>query len=317
MISVATDADASDEPIDDVDAWLERNADWVRLEKARGTESWQRATEAGGNADLGILDAEGRFRLRLPDGTDEHDVLLVKTEADGLDADWAGACDCDGWRFHSKPCAHLCALAQLDAVRSGLVPVNEHRAEDLAFGQVDVVDETETQTAADVIDANQDDVDGERRRDDVQEADPPAPAEASRPQAPRPQGADAFAGELPDVPDQYVMELGGDTYIRRAGYARLGYSAGLRLQLEEVVGAHDTDWQHAKYRAVVTDQDGEHVANDVGSAHADWEDLQDAEAQLDELAATRAASRALAWATGEGLNAVEEVAAEHAEEVGQ
>jgi hypothetical protein len=34
------------ERVDDVDAWLERNADILRIRDARGTESWERAKQA-------------------------------------------------------------------------------------------------------------------------------------------------------------------------------------------------------------------------------------------------------------------------------
>jgi hypothetical protein len=111
------------------------------------------------------------------------------------------------------------------------------------------------------------------------------------------------------------MELGGSPYIRRAGYARLAHSEGYRLDFEEVVGAHENDWTRSKYRVRVLDEGGQQVAEDVATAGPpEVEDLKDASANLDELAATRAATRALAWATGEGLTAVEEVAEEHAEQ---
>jgi len=123
-----------------------------------------------------------------------------------------------------------------------------------------------------------------------------------------------FAGELPDVGKEYVMEMGGETYIRRAGYARLARSEGYRLSFDEVVGAHETDWTRSKYRVVVLDESGEQVAEDVGTAGPPQnEDMAAAESNLDELAATRAATRALAWETGEGLTAVEEIAEQHAE----
>lgn len=228
--------------------------------------------------------------------------------------------DCDGFRFHSKPCAHLCALAQLDVLED-VVPIDERRAQEIAFGiDAEVVDHTETQTADEVLDEDvqEDDAVDDVESKPVSDDEPQGSTRENRPVTPSNSAkvaeseVNTFAGELPDVPDQFVMELGGDTYIRRAGYARLAYSAGLRLELEEIVGAHEMDWDHAKYAARVIDEDGQQVANDVGSAHADAEDLQDAHANLDELAATRAASRAMAWATGEGLNAVEEIAADQA-----
>ena len=309
------------ERVDDIHAWLERNADVLRIRDARGTESWERAKQADPD-DLEQLEDLGRFRLELPDG-DLHELVAVKNGED----DFVGACDCDGFRYHSHPCAHLAAMAQLDALQS-IIPIDRHRAEDLAFTvDAEVIDQTEqTETAADkmggddvqeaqVVDVDESSqVSGDEPRGSDVENRPPTPSNrANPPDTPR----DAFAGELPDVDDQYVMELGGSTYIRRAGYARLARSEGFRLRLEEVVGAHENDWSHSKYRAEVLDEGGEIVASDVGTAHVDAEDLSNAQANLDELAATRAACRSLAWATGEGLNAVEEVAASEAQRAGE
>jgi len=305
------------EPVDDLDAWLERNADVLRIRDARGTESWERAKQADAE-DVEQLEPLGRFRLELPDG-DPHDLVVLKTGEDDL----VGACDCDGFRFHSHPCAHMAAMAQLDALQS-IIPVDRHRAEELAFGvDAEVIEQTETAAdkmnddvqEAEVVDVDESRQDsGDEPRGSDVENPPPTPSNrANPPDTPR----DAFAGKLPDVDDQYVMELGGSTYICRAGYARLARSEGLRLLLEEIVGAHENEWSHSKYRAEVLDEAGEVVASDVGTAHVDAEDLSDAQANLDELAATRAACRSLAWATGEGLNAVEEVAASEAQRAGE
>jgi len=320
MTSSSDDA----EPVDDVDAWLERNAEVLLIRDAGGIEYWERAKQADPE-DVKQLEKLGRVRLELPDG-DPHELVAVKTGEDDL----VGACDCDGFRFHSHPCAHLAAMAQLDALQS-IIPVDRHRAEELAFSvDAEVIDQTEqTETAADkmggddvqeaqVVDVDESSqVSGDEPRGSDVENRPPTPSNRSNtPDTPR----DAFAGELPDVDDQYVMELGGSTYIRRAGYARLARSEGFRLLLEEIVGAHENEWSHSKYRAEVLDEAGEVVASDVGTAHVDAEDLSDAEANLDELAATRAACRSLAWATGEGLNAVEEKTAseaQRAQEVGR
>jgi len=69
----------------------------------------------------------------------------VKTGEDDL----VGACDCDGFRFHLHPRAHLAAIAQLDALQS-IIPVDRQRAEKLAFSvDAEVIDQTaQTETAA-------------------------------------------------------------------------------------------------------------------------------------------------------------------------
>lgn len=74
-----------------------------------------------------------------------------------------------------------------------------------------------------------------------------------------------------------------------------------------VVPAHETDFQHALYRGQVWeagDDPGEGW-EDVGTARLEHENLDGAEANLDELAATRAITRALSWSTGAGISAAE------------
>lgn len=129
---MTTEADAGDEPIDNVDAWLERNADVVDVERERQkqTESWERATAGAGEGDLEERDGVGRWALKLPDSDDYHELLIVRGGAGG---DLVGACDCKGNRLHSTPCAHLCAMVQLD-VLDDVVPIDEGLAGELAFG---------------------------------------------------------------------------------------------------------------------------------------------------------------------------------------
>ena len=298
------------EPIDNVDDYLERNARILDVEtqKDSQSDSWKRATSEAGQAAIEPHKGVGRWWIQLPDG-DPHEVVVVK-ETGG---DIVGACDCDGFRFHGEPCAHLCSMAQLDVLES-VIPTDDDRAKSLAFDiEPDVVEE-DVETAADRIEDNQTEV---VEAEVVQEDNPDRGGDdnhdrggeieaADRPDPP----ANAFSGELPDVDDAYVMELDGSPYIRRAGYARLARAEGLRLELEEIVGAHETDWQRAKYAATVRDQEGNHIANDVGSSYLPQEDMSGAEGNLDELAASRAACRALAWGTGEGLTAVAEIAEE-------
>jgi len=317
---------ASDDAVEDIDgptAYLERNADVVDIEAVRenDSESWKRALDESSQADVEDLDELGRFVVQLPDGSSAHDVLLVKDAGENL----VGACDCKGWTMHGDACAHLCTLAQRD-VLDDIIQRNNKVAEHLLDVREDDPDVDVVEHAPD-RDDQEDAVDGDPVEDPVDDGEaqdgatgtPAKPVEAVEPQGkdaedlPANDDSDPFAGKLPDLPDHLVMEMDGEPYIRRAGYARLAKAEGFRLDLREVVGAHQTDWKRAKYHARVEDESGNVVASDVGSAHLDVEDMANAEANLDELAATRAACRALAWATGEGLTAVEEVAAEAAQ----
>jgi hypothetical protein len=62
----------------------------------------------------------------------------------------------------------------------------------------------------------------------------------------------------------------------------------------------------AAWRGIVRDQQGREWT-DVGTAHLEHEDMQGAEANLDELASTRATNRALRLATGAGMASMEEL----------
>ena len=323
--------------------WLERNATLLKISDRKDTESWQRAGEQRRDADIKRLSEDDLFRVELPDGEKAHLVLLVKN----TDGDHVGACSCDGY-VYNQYCAHLLVLAMMDVTEQYL-RIQDMRAASLESDEVDaeMIDHSDQEDVLDVDQPDGADRDG-RGTDHAGEGSNPTPVnpdevvpvESSTKDTVEPQGTDTenrpaspstdgktdstalakgedpFAGELPNVDDQYVMNLGGDTYIRRAGYARIAKSCGYRLDdLDEVVGAHETDWKHSKYRATIVDEDGNVVGEDVGSAHVDAEDLKDAHAHLDELAATRAVTRALGWATGEGLTAVAEVAEDRTERI--
>jgi len=109
------------------------------------------------------------------------------------------------------------------------------------------------------------------------------------------------------------MTLGGDTYIRRAGFQRLARSEGYRVKTEMRTWASDTDCELAEARARVL-ENGDVVATGTGTAYLPEEDLSGAAGNLNELAETRALSRAMGWATGAGLSAVEVDASEEFDE---
>jgi len=312
--------------------WLQRNAQQVQPKQLINTDSWDRAKSGRRDADVeNLIGDPDLFKIELPDG-DPHLTLFVTHTDDAH----AGACSCEGY-LYNRYCAHLFVLAQLD-VTDNILRTDDRRAGDLLEGSVEQPD-PDVQEYDD-----QDDgpgkQDGQGTDTGSISPDEAVPVESSASESVEPQGTDTqnrsarpstdgktdstalakeenpFAGELPDVGREYVMEMGGETYIRRAGYARLARSEGYRLQFDEVVGAHETDWTRSKYRAHVFDETGEQVSEDIGTAGPpENEDMADAESNLDELAATRAATRALAWATGEGLTAVAEVAEQQAERI--
>jgi len=297
--------------------WLARNADVVDIASAREeeTESWERGKGNAGDAAVEIRQDTGAAVVRLPDG-DPHATVLVEGAGEGK-GPFAGACDCDAWRYHDGPCAHLVTRAVRSILRSGEVPEDVERYEKLANAGGPDVDEDTDAAMSDIggLEADGGDQEDSDAGDDVDAAGqtvrgpesgdqhPPddvvdvATTDASMPNT----AGDPFASELSEnVPERFVQKLGGEPYIRRAGYAAIARNADLRVTVEPVTPAEDTDFTHARYKAVVRDVDGDVVGEDFGTAHLEGEDLTGAEYQLDELASTRAIRRALEWATGAG-----------------
>lgn len=284
--------------------WLERNADVLDPTEHTETESADRARDGLEDAKVEPASNDGELYLvALPDG-DEHLCLFV-THSDRSRN--AAACSCEDYNHHGH-CAHLLTLALRHLGDGPLVLAeDDDRAE--ALVESDGVD-------AEVIDHarddDQDDEDVEGVEGDLEDDEPATPTPVDRDATDQPPEStdgdttpatpsDPFAKELAeDVPERYVMELRGEPYIRRAGYAALARDAGLRVRLDAVEPASASGFEHARYKAVVLDDDGEMLATDVGTARLETEDLDGAEGELDELAATRAARRALEWATGAG-----------------
>jgi len=316
------------ESADDVDLasvdWLKRNAAPVDIDSVRGGESvaWERGKGAAGKAAVDVRAATGAAIVRLPDG-DPHATILVEAAGDET-GPFAGACDCEGWRYHEGPCAHLVTRAVRNVLRSGEVPTDVDLYEELKNAGGPVVDDVQVDDQEG--DAGFEDVGGLEQQAKAAESGENSPEEAgSEASSPTPDGGetgsqtteivesdantdrmphtagDPFASELStNVPERFVMEIGGEPYIRRAGYARIARDANLRVSVDAVTAAEDTEFQHARYHAVVRDADGEVLGEDFGTAHLSGEDLEGAEYQLDELASTRAVRRALEWATGAG-----------------
>jgi hypothetical protein len=267
--------------------------------------AFERARDEDVTVDVG--DAPGRATVIVGDGG-PHDVVLVE-DGDGH----VGYCDCDGFAFHEDElpggvCAHLVALAMEATLNQGLIKtVDEVLDVDDARDHPDV-EQTE------VVDADPDDTDLEEKIERAQEASADLPDRDDRAEAPTPKLDDPFAEELEDVDERFVMRLGGDPYIRREGFQRLARAEGYRVATEMHTWASDTDNELAEASARVLDEDGDVVATGTGTAYLPDEDLSGAAGNLNELAETRALSRAMGWATGAGLSAVEVDASEEFDE---
>lgn len=275
--------------------------------EAQSSESWERALRHGQNAEIdGEWGSLGAQTVTLPDSDDTHRTLLVKTP----DETYVGACDCDGFVFYGSACAHLCTLRQLEGLGDYHIQTNGGYVDEL-LSTDPPDDSTDDRTATadekmDTEDTAQPSENGSERFVEGTGGDVvDVPSESTGPERRR---RDAFAEPLPDVDSQYVMDMGGETYIRRAGYARLGQQQGFRPVPEIVQYAHEGDEQRAVVLGKILNDEGEVIAKDIGTAGPpEYEDMDGAGANLDELATTRALTRAMAWATGEGLTAVEEI----------
>jgi hypothetical protein len=264
---------------------LVAQAQHLDLEDRKGSESWERAKSGGTEATFVDADRSlGRLAVELPDGEGPHETLLVKAP----NGDMAGACDCDGYEYHDKGCAHLIVRFLLDSLGMRDIP--------------------ESGEYLDSITPDPDEIPAAPSEAEMVEEAPTPDTVDETAHAPAQTRDDAFATALPDVDDQYVMELNGDTYIKKAGYARLLKSAGYTAVPSVVQWPWEGDRERCVAKAVIKDEDGELVAQNFGSAGPpEAEDLSGAENELIELATTRAWTRAAAIATGEGLTAVAEV----------
>jgi len=121
-------------------------------------------------------------------------------------------------------------------------------------------------------------------------------------------GAESFVVDIKGVPSEFVLELGGETHVRKAGYYKIAADQGLEWSAEAVQRSYEGDDERAVYEGVVQDPETGREWRNVGTAHLDGEDMDGAKYNLDELAATRACCRALSMATGVGLTSVEEMA---------
>jgi len=107
------------------------------------------------------------------------------------------------------------------------------------------------------------------------------------------------------MPDHFIDDIQGVPTVNRKGYAVIASQYGVSVTAEPVTLASDTEREYAEFRAIATTKGGQEYSG-FGSAHVDRMDGDD-EHLLNELAETRAMKRAVAWASGVGMTAAEEM----------
>jgi hypothetical protein len=282
--------------------WLARNARHLGDENWPDTKDTSQRSRAVENFDDALIAPEegmGRYQVELPDG-EPHQCLIVKAGDS-----YAGACDCDGYQYHDLPCSHLLTLRVGEFSDRVDVPESHDYVMELANDDAQPEKENENEPSEDLM---------------TEDTDTTPVTKESTQTTPTPpqQSDDAFAKDLPDVDKQFVLEMGGEKYIRKAGYARLLCQLQWRPVVERDVRAKDTEYERAEVTAKIVDSDGNVRGEAIGTAGPpDREDMTNADMHLDELAETRAWTRAASIATGEGLTAFAELPEKASEVVGE
>jgi len=107
------------------------------------------------------------------------------------------------------------------------------------------------------------------------------------------------------MPQHFVDTIQGVPTVNRKGYAVIASRKGISVTSEPVTLASETDFEYAEFKATATTESGETYSG-FGSAHINRKDGDD-QHLLNELAETRAMKRAVTWASGVGMTAVEEM----------
>lgn len=107
------------------------------------------------------------------------------------------------------------------------------------------------------------------------------------------------------MPSHFVDTIQGVPTVNRKGYCVIAKQYGVSVTSEPVVRASETDFEYAEFEATAITDNGETYTG-FGSAHINRQDGDDPYL-LNELAETRAMKRAVAWATGMGITAIEEM----------
>ncbi len=127
----------------------------------------------------------------------------------------------------------------------------------------------------------------------------------------------SLPAEMPDtvqtdpldvVPEYMITEVEGQPTINKRGYAVIAHHFDVVVHSEAITPAGETDHEYAEFKATAWNRgdDPEQGYTGHGTARAS-EDRRGIENNLNEMAETRAMKRAVAWASGVGLLAWEEM----------
>lgn len=110
------------------------------------------------------------------------------------------------------------------------------------------------------------------------------------------------------VPEYMISEVDGQPTINKRGYAVIANHFDIAVKAEAITTAGETDHEFAEFKATAWKQGEGPEQGYTGHATARRsEDRRGIENNLNEMAETRAMKRAVAWASGVGLLAWEEM----------
>lgn len=107
------------------------------------------------------------------------------------------------------------------------------------------------------------------------------------------------------LPEHFIDHIQGTPTVNRKGYAVIASKYNVSVTAEPVTLASETDFEYAEFEAIAVTEDGQEYSG-FGSAHVNREN-GDSPYLLNELAETRSMKRAVSWATGIGMTAIEEL----------
>jgi len=118
---------------------------------------------------------------------------------------------------------------------------------------------------------------------------------------------ESFVTPVGDIPQEFIVNIAGKPYIRKAGLIFVAKKHGLiSIKTEPVQWSHESRELRAIFKATVTFDDGSFFEG-YGVADKNNVKAQQFIPHLDHLAETRAVCRALRNATASGLVAIEEM----------
>ena len=142
------------------------------------------------------------------------------------------------------------------------------------------------------------------------------PAEAAEP-GPLPAEPRSLPAGMPEtvrtdpldiVPEYMITEVEGQPTINKRGYAVIAHHFDIAVQSEAITTAGETDHEYAEFKATAWKKDEGPENGYTGHATARASEARRGiENNLNEMAETRAMKRAVAWASGVGLLAWEEM----------